>query len=182
MASLSPLSSLSSLTSLNFLFFLILLCFSTIQSKMSNVKHTFDFAQQMHASNRSLVIMFSMAWFGIPDTDPQGNGGDTTYGNWQWGGGCIPVNDPAKCETYHGTMQRTTASYRRPLAGIYSSSGSTNESLARVDLMLSNVRRSCDDGAKIDAWAPQIDSLLFSSLHTKHPSKTADLAYKVFYF
>lgn len=180
MASLSPLSSLSSLTSLSFLSFLILLCFSTIQS--GNVTHTFDFAQQMHASNRSLVIMFSMAWFGIPDTDPQGNGDDPTYGNWQWGGGCVATNNPATCSLYNGTMQRTIASYHRPLAGIYSSSGSTNESLARVDLMLSNVRRSCDDGAKIDAWAPQIDSLLFSSLHTKHPSKTADLAYKVFYF
>jgi hypothetical protein len=87
---------------------------------------------------------------------------------------------------------RWIASKRRPLAGIYSASARDAEGthsnkqkininifrgekyleiyaimigLARVDLMLSNLRRSCDGGAnaRLDSWSIQMDSIKFSS-------------------
>src|SRR5579862_9918535 len=61
-----------------------------------NVTHTFDFATQMPPH---LAVMFSMSWFGIPASDPQGAGPDPSYGNAKWGGGMIPTNDPATCTT-----------------------------------------------------------------------------------
>jgi hypothetical protein len=133
---------------------------------------------------QTFSMMLSVSWFGIPSSDPQGDGGDSGYGNWEWGGGCIVTNNPAECSEYNGTDQRIIASKRRPLAGIYSSTGQTEESLARVDLMLSNLRKPSDDGAKIDAWAVQLSSLQFSSLHTTTPdfnSETPYRAMKAFY-
>ncbi|HEY2031041.1 MAG TPA: carboxypeptidase regulatory-like domain-containing protein [Myxococcales bacterium] len=141
------------------------------------VTHSFDLAANMPSH---LAIMFSMSWFGIPSTDPQGGGLDPSWGNWKWGGGCIATNNPASCSTSPtNTNERTVASRRRPLAGVYSSSGRDAESLKRVDLMLSHLRRSCDSGARFDAWAVQVDSLRDSSLHPTNPqSPAADLAYR----
>jgi len=140
------------------------------------ITHTWDFSSTMP---EKLVMSLSMSWFGIPSSDPQGGGSDKSYGNWQWGGGCVKENDPRSCSSYDGSQQRNIASLRRPLAGIYSSSGRDAESLARVDLMLSTLRRPCDDGAKIDAWAVQIDSIKFSSRYPHNPlSEAADLAYR----
>jgi len=140
------------------------------------VNHTYNLDSYMPDH---LAIMFSMSWFGIPSSDPQGAGPDPSYGNWQWGGGCVELNNPAECNNITSSLQRWIASYRRPLAGIYSSSGRDNEGLARVDLMLSNLRRPCDDGAKLDAWSVQIDSILFTSKYPENPqSTTADIAYR----
>lgn len=61
------------------------------------------------------------SWFGIPSSDPQGPGPDQSYGQWQWGGGCVPVNNPKICNTnVTSSEQRWVASKRRPLAGLYS--------------------------------------------------------------
>jgi len=62
---------------------------------------------------------------------------------------------------------------------MYSASARDEEGIRRVNLMLSCVRRPCDDGAKIDAWAVQIDSIKFSSRypHNKQ-SGTADISYR----
>ncbi|MFL5312759.1 MAG: carboxypeptidase regulatory-like domain-containing protein [Myxococcales bacterium] len=141
------------------------------------VAHSYDLAANMPAR---LSIMFSMSWFGIPASDPQGAGPDPTWGNWKWGGGCVATNDPTSCNTAAtSTPQRFVASRRRPLAGVYSSSGRDAESLRRVDLMLSTLRRSCDDGARIDAWSVQIDSIRDTSRHPTNPqSPSADLAYR----
>jgi len=46
-------------------------------------------------------------------------------------------------------------------------------------LMLSMLRRPCDDGAKIDAWAVQIDTIKFSSRYPNNPfSSISDLSYR----
>ena len=139
------------------------------------VAHTFDLAQQM-ATVPHLAIMFSMSWFGIPSS---GGGPDTVWGNWKWSppsNTCgLTTNDPTTCGA---DSQRNVASKRRPLAGIYSVSGKNAESLRRTDLFLSNLRRSCDDGAKLDAWAVQLSSLVLSSLHTTTPEANAELNYR----
>jgi hypothetical protein len=120
--------------------------------------HVFDLASNMPSH---LAIMFSMGWFGVPSKDPQGAGPDPSYGNDEWHGACV-ADDPSTCTTcilegagdaceQTGAPQRNIASRRRPLAGIYSSSAKDVEGRRRVDLMLSGLRRSCDDGAKIDA-------------------------------
>jgi hypothetical protein len=144
------------------------------------ITHVFDLAMRMPAH---LAVMFSMSWFGIPHGDPQGAGPDPSYGNTQWGGGCVAANDPATCSDcilkgagdtclQTGASQRDMASRRRPLAGIYSASAQDAEGLRRVDLMLSNIRRSCDDGAKIDAWAVQLNGTRDTPLHPSNPSCT----------
>jgi MYXO-CTERM domain-containing protein len=144
------------------------------------ITHVFDLAMRMPAH---LAIMFSMSWFGIPHGDPQGAGPDPSYGNTQWGGGCVATNDPSTCSDcvlmgtgdtclQTGASQRDMASRRRPLAGIYSASALDTEGLRRVDLMLSNLRRPCDDGAKIDAWAVQMNGTHNTSLHPSNPSCT----------
>jgi hypothetical protein len=130
-----------------------------------------------------LAVMYSMSWFGLPHTtDPNGSGSDRSYGNWQWGGGCVTVNDPRTCATASGASERVIASRHRPLAGIYSSSGRDDESRRRVDLMLSTLRRPCDDGARIDAWSVQIDSIRFTSRYFAEGASgfadSADLAYR----
>src|SRR4051812_41960683 len=147
------------------------------RSAALTVTHSFDLAANMPPR---LSIMFSMSWFGIPASDPQGAGPDPTWGNWKWGGGCIATNDPTTCNTaVTSTPQRFAASRRRPLAGLYSSSGRDTEGLSRVDLMLSTLRRSCDDGARIDAWSVQIDSIRDTSRPPANPqSPASDLAYR----
>ncbi len=53
------------------------------------------------------------------------------------------------------------------------------ESKSRIDLMLSGVRRSCDDGAKIDAWALQMNGLRDTSFHPANPgSPISELPYQ----
>jgi hypothetical protein len=144
------------------------------------VTHVFDLALRMPVR---LAVMFSMSWFGIPHGDPQGPGPDPSYGNTQWGGGCVTTNAPATCSPCvlkgtgdvcleSGAPQRDTASRRRPLAGIYSASALDGEGLRRVDLMLSGVRRACDDGAKIDAWAVQMNGTRDTPAHPANPSCT----------
>jgi hypothetical protein len=114
-----------------------------------NVTHTFDFDAQMPPH---LAVMFSMSWFGIPASDPQGAGPDPSYGNTQWNGACAASNNPSQCGNCllygagdacltTGSMERQMASRRRPLAGIYSASAVDPEGEARVDLMLSTLRR-----------------------------------------
>lgn len=140
--------------------------------------HTFDLATTMPDR---LSIMFAMSWFGIESTDPQGGGADPGYGNWlQDFPACSLSNDPATCQDFPGAgLQRSIASKRRPLAGIYSSSGRDAESLRRVDLMLSTLRRPCDRAGGFDAWAIQIDSVRFTSKYPKNQqSATWDLAYR----
>ncbi|MHB1844980.1 MAG: glycoside hydrolase family 71/99 protein [Deltaproteobacteria bacterium] len=142
--------------------------------------HTFDLASQMPPH---LSLMFSMAWFGIEKTDPQGAGGDTTYANWQWqwqSSACTLTNDPATCTDFADAgPQRSIASRRRPQAGLYSASGRTPESLRRLDLNLSTLWRPCDVGARIDAFVPQLDSVQFTSAHPQNKqSATWDIAYR----
>jgi len=144
------------------------------------VSHSFDLESHMPPH---LAIMFSMSWFGIPSDDPQGAGPDPSYGNWYWlGPKCVqPVANPKICneDLTPGSMQRAIASKRRPLAGIYSASARDWEGIARVKLMLANLRRPCDDGAKLDAWSVQIDSLRFTSRYPKNRmSITSDIAYR----
>ncbi|MHB8419171.1 MAG: glycoside hydrolase family 71/99 protein [Myxococcales bacterium] len=140
--------------------------------------HTFDLAQQMPPH---LVLSFSMAWFGIESSDPQPGGPDSTYGNWHWtSSACGLANDPATCATFADAgLQRSIASRRRPQAGIYSASGRGAESLARLDLNLSAIRRPCSSGARIDAFDPQLDSVQFTSAHPQNQqSATWDIAYR----
>ncbi len=142
--------------------------------------HHFDLADHMPGS---LAMMYSMSWFGIPSTDPDGAGSDPSWGNWRWGGGCVPTNDPGACETVAGASpQRDVASKRYPLAGIYSASGRDEESRRRTDLMLSVLRRPCDPGALVDAWAVQLDTVRFTSRHLDEGdpnySTSGDTAYR----
>lgn len=151
------------------------------------ITHVFDLAMRMPAH---LAIMFSMSWFGIPQGDPQGAGPDPSYGNTKWGGGCVATNDPATCSDcvlkgtgdaclQTGASQRDMASRRRPMAGIYSASALDTEGLRRVDLMLSNVRRACDDGARIDAWAVQMNGTHNTSAHPGNQScSTCEITYE----
>src|SRR5579859_1985645 len=133
----------------------------------TTIAHVRDFASAMPPH---LALMTSVSWFTIPSNDPQSQPDGTTppgpaYGNAGWPGSCgNQDNDPAGCSTCvvegvgngcktNASPQRSLASRRRPLAGIYSWTGQDAESRARLDLMLSTLRRPCDDGAKIDAWA-----------------------------
>ena len=124
-----------------------------------------------------LAIMFAMSWFGIPKSgDPLGPGPDASWGNWQIPGTCSPKGAPASCVN----GQRDVASRYRPLAGIYSSSGRNDESLARIRLMLSTLRRPCanDVGARIDSFAIQLDGTRYTSLHDSTPAGSAENAYQ----
>jgi hypothetical protein len=124
-----------------------------------------------------LAIMLSMSWFGIPHSgDPLGPGPDTSWGNYKIPGQCSPTGEPQECVD----GQRDIASRFRPLAGIGSSSGRDEEGLARIDLMLSNLRRPCasDVGARIDSFAIQLDGTKYSSLHETSPSESAEIPYQ----
>src|SRR5262252_2530842 len=96
--------------------------------------HAFDLAQHMPDH---LSIAFVMAWFGDAANDPQGGGVDPGWGNWRAEfPACGLANNPATCADFPGAgLQRSIGSKRRPLAGIYSSSGRTDESRRRIDLM-----------------------------------------------
>ena len=157
----------------------------TAQSSAALVTHTFDLASNMPPH---LAIMFSMSWFGIPKGDPQGAGPDSSYANSKFNASCADagtvVSDPSQCSTCvvrgsknvcltQGAAQRDTASRRRLLAGPYSASAIDAEGAARVDLMLSNVRRSCDDGARIDAWSVQLNGTHDTPAHPTNPQSTA---------
>ncbi|MGH7328426.1 MAG: hypothetical protein ACREJX_08755, partial [Polyangiaceae bacterium] len=154
------------------------------------IDHAFDLDAQMPAH---LAVMFSMSWFGVPASDPQGNGPDPSYGQNKYGyaidGGCTVSSNPATCSTcvlrgandaclQTGTYERNNASRRRPLAGIYSASAKDAEGLRRVDLMLSTLRRPCDDGAKLDAWTLQLDGTYATDAHASNPTcVTCNIAY-----
>jgi len=159
-------------------YFVFVVVFYIFVQEASSLTHTFNLASVM--PNR-LSIMLSMSWFGIPQHDQQGPGPDPSYANWEYGSPpCIVVNNPDVCNTdVTPTPQRWVASKRRPLAGIYSASGRDKEGLSRIDLMLSCVRRGCNDDAKIDAWSVQIDSIRFTSRYPSNPmSVPADIAYR----
>jgi hypothetical protein len=137
----------------------------------SALDHSTDLASVMPPH---LAIMFSMSWFGIPKTgDPLAAGPDGSWGNWRIPATCSGSGEPASCVA----GERDVASKYRPLAGVYSSSGRDPDGKARIDLMLSNVRRSCsaDVGARIDAFAIQLDGTEFSSLHSAQPSEGQEI-------
>jgi len=139
--------------------------------------HGFDLAQHLPPH---LSVIFTVAWFGVGPGDPQG-AVDPGYGNWKVDfPACGLVTAPASCADFPGAgLQRSIASRRRPLAGIYSSSGRDDESRARIDLMLASGRRPCDPGARIDAWAIQLDSVKFTSRYPQNQqSVTWDLPYR----
>jgi hypothetical protein len=132
----------------------------------AGLSHADDFAAKMPSH---LVIMDTMAWFGIPSS------GDPSWGTWQLPPfRCVPARDPATCDD---TGNRSIASRYHPLAGIYSSSGRDAESLRRIDLMLSNLRSPTDASARIDAYAIQLDGTHFTSLHGA-PAPSAEIAYQ----
>src|SRR5262249_1173734 len=139
------------------------------------VPHSFDLDQQM-ATIPHLAIMFSMSWFGFPS---EFGGTDNTWGTWIFAPPptttCLGTNNPAACGA---DQQHEIASKRRPLAGFYTVSGKDIESLRRTDPFLSTLRRSCDDGAKLDAWAVQLSSIVLTSAHTASPEPNAELNYR----
>ena len=140
------------------------------------VVHKWDLASQMPAH---LAIMYSMSWFGIPASDHQGPGPDPGWLNTEWNG-----NNANACTTCvlrgadnvclkTGAEQRDTASRRRMIAGIYSASALDAEGKARTALMLSQLRRPCDDGAKIDAWSVQLAGTHGGPAHPGNRQSTA---------
>ncbi len=140
--------------------------------------HVFDMNQHMPPH---LAVMFTMAWFGVDKNDPQGPGPDSGYGNWRQNfPACALSNDPSTCTDFQSAgLQRSIASKRRPMAGIYSASGRDAESLRRIDFLLSTLRRPCSSGAKLDAWAVQLDSIKFTSKYPGNKqSNTWDIAYR----
>ena len=128
------------------------------------------------------VCMFSMSWFGLGPTDPQGSGPDIYSNHWNVGsqGSCVPAAQPNQCGP---DGQRQISSYYRPLAGIYSSSGLNAESLARIDLMLSTIKQSdhCDYGhANLNAWSIQLESIQLSSRYRSNPSANVEIPYQAY--
>ncbi|CAF1116797.1 unnamed protein product [Adineta ricciae] len=91
----------------------------------------------------SFTCMFSMNWFGLGISDPQGAGPDTYSSHWNADNqdGCVPTAQPNRCEI-DGQRIIISSNYR-PLAGIYSSSGLNAESFTRIDLMLMTLKREC---------------------------------------
>jgi hypothetical protein len=155
------------------------------------VAHTFDYASKAPAR---LSVMFTMAWFGIDARDPQTpRGADPTYQNWGAASSCSLVTaDPTASDTCirmgagnacvaTGDAQRKISSRRRPLTGIWSGTGRDVESQHKLDLMLAMLRRPgcrADDGAKLDAWTMQNNSIKLSSKYVANPSAAADIPYR----
>ena len=140
--------------------------------------HSFDLAASLPPH---LSIMFAMSWFGLGSSEPSLPTPDPSYGNWSWStSSCGGIaSDPHGCALFGSTYQRNIASRGRPLAGIYSSSGADEESRRRIDLMLSTIRRPCDEGARIDAFAIQLNGLRNTSLHPENTGATsAELPYQ----
>jgi hypothetical protein len=140
--------------------------------------HSFDMADHMPPQ---LAVMFTMAWFGVDTNDPQAPGPDNGYGNWHQNfPACSLSNDPSTCVDFASAgLERSIASKRRPMAGIYSASGKDAESLRRIDFMLSMLRRPCSSGARLDAWAIQLDSIKFTSKYPANQQATKwDIAYR----
>jgi len=157
------------------------------------ITHAFDFASK---GPPRLSIMFSMAWFGIPAGDPQTPGGkDPGYHNWDAGGtpcalvaadptaadSCVLMGVNNACLVHDSVTHRRISSRRRPLTGPWSGTGLDTESQRKLDLMLAMVRRPgcrADDGARLDAWTMQNNSIKFSSKYVAHPGQAADLPYR----
>ena len=71
----------------------------------------------------------------------------------------------------------------RPLAGIYSSSGSNAESLARIDLILITLKKEdiCDyRHAKLNAWLIQLEFIQLSSRYQLNPSINIEISYQAY--
>ncbi len=144
-----------------------------------SVVHTYDLASQIPSR---FACMFSMSWFGLGPTDPQGAGPDAYSNHWNVGsqGSCVPAAQPDQCGP---DGQREISSNFRPLAGIYSSSGLDAESLARIDLMLSTLKKpnTCDYGhAQLDAWSIQLESIQLSSRYKPNPSPNVEIPYQAY--
>lgn len=161
-----------------FVFYLFLLKISLIEN---SVIHTYDLASQIPSR---FTCMFSMSWFGLGPTDPQGSGPDVYSNHWNVGaqGSCVPAAQPNQCGS---DGQRKISSNYRPLAGIYSSSGLNEESLARIDLMLTTLKNStyitCDYGhAQLNAWSIQLESIQLSSRYKLNPSPNVEIPYQAY--
>ncbi|CAF3202508.1 unnamed protein product [Rotaria sp. Silwood2] len=159
-----------------FVLFILLLKTNFVQN---SVIHTYDLASQMPSR---FVCMFSVSWFGIGPSDPQGKGPDPYTNHWDIGkqGSCVSASQPDQCGT---DGQRNISSYYRPLAGIYSSSGLDNESLARIDLMLTTLKKddNCDYGhAQLNAWSIQLESIQLSSKYMRNPSINVEIPYQAY--
>lgn len=157
------------------------------------ITHSYDLAGHMPPR---LAIMLSMSWFGVGSSDRNGTVAgsqlDPTYGNWLHGTEYLPTS--SACTSYTGTVcvagstpggcvngERNIASRYRPLAGIYSASGRDTESQRRVDLMLSTLTPTCNQGARIDAWAVQINQVEFTSKYpSHHQANTDDYAWRAY--
>jgi hypothetical protein len=134
------------------------------------LSHTSDLASHMPAH---LAIMDVMAWFGIPSSM---GGPDNSFGNWDVTHfNCVQDRSPTSCDA---SGNRAVASRYHPLAGMYSSTGRDAEGLARIKLMLSNLRSSCNLGARLDAFAIQQGGLHFSSLHGSTSGGAPEIAYQ----
>jgi hypothetical protein len=184
-------------------FIALLLVFSVSGCAVASITHTFDMDTWIANRPGTLGIMYTMSWFGIPSSDPQGPGPDSSWGNWQMSQGCVPLNNASYCSNYGvggasavystpgfsyptSTPQRQIASRRRPLAGIYSSSAKDNEGLARLTLQMSIIRQKCFQrgiggnsfDAGVDAMSPQMDSIQFTSKYPTNPQcSTCEIAY-----
>ena len=157
----------------------VYLILSRVNLLETSVVHTYDLATQI--SSR-FACMFSMSWFGLGPTDPQGSGPDLYSSHWNVGsqGACVPAAQPNQCGT---DGQRQISSNYRPLAGIYSSSGLNSESQARIDLMLASLRKpnTCDYGhAQLDAWSIQLESIQLSSKYKLNPSPNVEIPYQAY--
>ena len=156
---------------------LILLLF--MNRSLGRVNHTYDLAREMPGR---FVCMFSMSWFGLGPSDPQGAGPDAYTSHWNIGsqGACVPASQPDHCGL---DGERQISSNFRPLAGIYSSSGLDREGQTRIDLMLSILRKdpNCDHGhAQIDAWSVQLESIELSSRYLPNPSSNVEIPYQAY--
>lgn len=161
--------------------FMLILFFTVIYRNFvqSSVVHIYDLSFKIPSK---FVCMFSMSWFGLDTTDPQGSGPDVYSSHWNVGsqGSCVPAVQPNQCGS---DGQRQISSNYRPLAGIYSSSGLNIESLARIDLMLSTIKQSdyCDYGhANLNAWSIQLESIQFSSRYRLNPSPNVEIPYQAY--
>ncbi len=158
------------------IFYLILLKTNFVKS---SVVHTYDLASQIPSR---FACMFSMSWYGIGPSDPQGAGPDASTNHWNVGsqGSCVPAAQPNQCGL---DGQRNISSNFRPLAGIYSSSGLNQESLARIDLMLTTLKNatSCDYGhAQLNTWSIQLESIQLSSRYKQNPSPNVEIPYQAY--